>query len=512
MMVVSLNGNKVVAQLLKQPISDSMILNNYVDIEDNSLVFNQLFDGDVVYYVASVDDSALSLMSSTASFIATLRAPKPNITSYDNPTDIPGVKFTFTADLSSTNWNYVSVWTRLAAAAANEPFRMSQMWPRAGDVTSQLASNGFCEKTWNQRFVMTNASLTTDSITNSAGVLPAMTLFDIFIVLSFNPNIANVGIALSDIIGLAIIANQLASQSNPSDVVRVVTSYKQAADNDLLGGDDTNVDLNDIAIMPPPPTNVTFTRYSESKLIGSAGQPEPILVLVPGVNASIYYSTRFQLVNGLNASFTFAGSLVEIMSMLGAVNSLISASFTIPPNQQLDQVFNVSVTNVYKLPSGALMVSAPVRSALYGQNSLGDNDFFMKYYKMINGCYVYNNVINIKTRNPLTETQLTNYFQKNDNNIQKNGLFYDFPIPNGKLIVQSYLNGQQTTIFLKKCDINCITGGFAFYVDYVEPGEFPPQKNLILSIYIPPNMLSDDDAVAQNLAQNINSITFIDNN
>ena len=265
MMVESLNGNKVVAQLLNQAISDSNISNNYVDIEafggtvttSQSLVFNQLNDGDIVYYVASVDnlalrESALSIVSSSASFPATLRVPKPSVTGYRSaeillPTgvdnayaaiDIPGVKFTFTADLASTNWNYVSVWAKPAGAAANEQYRMSQMWPRAGDVTSQLSSNGFCEKTWNQKFIVGAATSTTDSTTNSAGVLPAMTAFDIYVVLSFNPDIALVGTGatppsalnvVGDNIGFPIILNQQASQSNPSDVVRVITSLYRPA-------------------------------------------------------------------------------------------------------------------------------------------------------------------------------------------------------------------------------------------------------------------------------------------
>lgn len=135
----------------------------------------------------------------------------------------------------------------------------------------------------------------------------------------------------------------------------------------------------------------------------------------------------------------------------------------------------------------------------------GFTGFTMKYYKQIDDYHVYKNIINTQTKKPLTTTELENILNSNNIKIDRKGGYYNVSIKGGKLD----LGDAGSSIMLKKCDNNCISG-FLFYVDYIEPSTpstpSPPKKDFILSVYIPPYMFPSGVDPKE-----INSIKFVAN-
>lgn len=118
----------------------------------------------------------------------------------------------------------------------------------------------------------------------------------------------------------------------------------------------------------------------------------------------------------------------------------------------------------------------------------GFTGFTMEYYKQIDDYHVYKNIINTQTKKTLTTTELENILNINNIKIDRKGGYYNVSIKGGKLD----LGDAGSSIMLKKCDNNCISG-FLFYVDYIEPSTPstppPPKKDFILSVYIAPYLI-----------------------
>jgi hypothetical protein len=247
MQVEGTTRNQIVAQLLNILIPATNTL-NYIDIPSNGLSYNDIQDGEKVSFYASVDniDFKESELSDPISYTVSMRSVAPSIqnvknaeiltpfnSTYTGPNDIPGVRFSFTAD-PAEKWLYVSVWCRPIPATGentNIP-RLAQMWSRnanTSEINTQLAvNNGVCELVWNQKFIFTAATPTTNSVGNANTILPCMTAFDIYLILSENPDIGAYGTTLVDNGSATGIASTTGgvkqSQSNPSPVARVVTS------------------------------------------------------------------------------------------------------------------------------------------------------------------------------------------------------------------------------------------------------------------------------------------------
>ena len=240
------NTNQIVAQKLNQPVppADTQgVIPGFVEIEAGVLAYvDSVNDNDLISFYASVDNLGLmeSALSDPLSFSASLKSVAPQIMSYKNAeiltpfsstysgaNDIPGVRFTFTGN-PLDKWLYVSLWCRLSKpdTVIQDSWRMAQMWSRSAnnnDINTQLATNnGVCELVWNQKYVTTIASVGINSL---GPVLPCMTAFDVYLILSENPDIANVAATLlnnASNTGLPNLIKQ--SQSNPSSVVKFVTS------------------------------------------------------------------------------------------------------------------------------------------------------------------------------------------------------------------------------------------------------------------------------------------------
>ena len=240
MMVESQSNNQVVAQILNRVITPSELFQGYADVDSAVLFYNSLADGDIVSFTASVDNINYkeSVLADLIYTTATLKSPTPLMVNYRNAEillpststysgsgDVPGVRFSFSADRSA-NWTYISVWARLSGNST-DTFKMAQMWSRNAnnsDINNQLAANGVCEKTWNQKLITVAANSTTDSV---GAVLPCMTAFEIYLVLSENADIATTNAALTSndaTTGALIIGNVKQSQSNASVITKVVTS------------------------------------------------------------------------------------------------------------------------------------------------------------------------------------------------------------------------------------------------------------------------------------------------
>ena len=304
MQVESTSFNGVVAQLLNIPIvnSNPLLPLTYIDIPSGSLYYNAINDMDIVSFTASVDNTGFneSGLSDPLSSVATLKSAVPVIvsvknaeiltpfnSSYTGPNDNPGVRFSFTAN-AAEKWVFISVWCRPATAAGvDNPllFRMAQMWSRnanSNDINTQLATNGSCELVWNQKFITTVATNTTNSL---GVILPCMTAFDIYLILSENADIAVTGATLVDsssTTGNALQGRQ--SQSNSSPVQRVVTSIFRPP----------QVIISTLSAVTSLDTVLTLTNLYNS---GNSSTMMPSSHLVPyfTVNASQTLSSRMTL-------------------------------------------------------------------------------------------------------------------------------------------------------------------------------------------------------------------------
>ena len=257
MTVDSANDHRVVAQVLNQP--NNSVIQDDATFVDVALFYNSLVDGDVVSFSASVDNVNFkeSPLSDLIYVTSSLRAATPVIQSYRSaeiltPTattgysasDIPGVRFTFSAELTGNagSWKYVSLFARLSGVG--DVFRLAQQWSRGtqvgtapntvSDIDSQIQTSGVCEKVWNQKTVGVYATLPSPgSGTDSTGgaPLPCYTAFDIYIVLSENADIGNLGTSIAGLgtgstgstVGIKI-GTPTQSQSRDSVITKVITS------------------------------------------------------------------------------------------------------------------------------------------------------------------------------------------------------------------------------------------------------------------------------------------------
>jgi len=384
MMVESSGFNRVVAQILNRPILPNDIINGFMEIESGSnatvgsatqnLFYNSTIDGDTVYFAASVDNEAFqeSGLSDLVSFVATVRSPQPTITNfisaeiliptqndYSGSNDRPGVKFAFKADLKSTNWNYVSVWAKQVPAAGGtvDKWRMSQMWPRNGDVTNQLLTNGFCKKVWNQKSISINATLNTDATLGLP--LPCMSAFDMYVVLSFNPDISTVvagGALTNDGTSTGQVTIALATQSLPSNVVRVITSLYRPQNQIIT----TLSNLNAASSGTPTVLTLNNTFFTSSNTMPSSHLApyfsDTAVVQAPNLRIMLK-AVDFALQNKL----VYDGSVTPVtfnsrMQVLTGGNVPLDNSFVLDTNpSQWAPNYEFSFKNFLLLPLNAIV-------------------------------------------------------------------------------------------------------------------------------------------------------------
>ena len=413
MMVESEAGNRIVAQILNRTISpqeagDGQIIINAASNlgtptssdQSSTLYFNQINEGDIVSFAASVDNllAKESVLSDLLSYNVTLKSAPPVITFFRSaelllPTvtsgyaasDVPGVRLSFTA--VEGTWQYVSVWSRLAGS--QDTFRMSQQWSKAAnsnDIAKQLSQKGFCEKVWNQKTVSAFALPGADSVVGQT--LPTFTAFEIQLIFSDNNNISILPAGApwafasqSDTAGTPDTNNTRPSQSIPSNNVTVITSiYRPSiqtittSSSYVVVNSNNNLRLDSIfggdTIMPSSHLSPYYTGSSASVSLVSilkavdftSVNPTNKVIYDGAVDSSLTYAFNNRAVAGaalpstlsqvLNVvewdpkwEFTYTNKLIFKLSdrTLNVLNSTPSGNNFFPPNSTLTADGAVSI-------------------------------------------------------------------------------------------------------------------------------------------------------------------------
>lgn len=442
MTVDSANNHQVVAQVLNQP-SGGVIADDaaFVDV---TLFYDSLVDGDVVSFSASVDNVNFkeSPLSDLVSVTASLRAATPVIQSYRsaeiliptatngyNNADIPGVRFTFSAELTGNagSWKFVSLFARLTGVG--DTFRLAQQWSRGtqvgtspnnvSDIDSQITTSGVCERVWNQKTVGTYATWLTNG-TNGAdslggSPLPCYTAFDIYIVLSENANIGNLGGSIlgqgtASTVGIKI-GTPTQSQSRDSVITKVITSIYRPTFQ--IVNTTSNISLTDATLLTlsntftgefnMPQSHVT-KYYANDGLIALNNYTTLKAVDISNSNSVVYDGE----LTPNSSNFRLTGNTFNAVSNPSAFTNLSS---TTTPLAQWKSNYAFSLTN-----SLMVQVTGDIEQVLaltptqfnYTQPSqivTIQNSKYLVYYK-------FSSLELVRTK-PVADTVLPNVFIKN---------------------------------------------------------------------------------------------------